>query len=225
MVWAAVIAERPIEMFRCDVPTGKMAKTKFLWPELGSIDPNKSKNERLAQTANLITKPENGRFTRTIVNRVWKRMMGRGLVEPVDIMGNRPWNEDLLDFLAIHLSDNGYDLKKTMALIANSKIYQAKTVSMSTPADEEYTLHRTNRSSYDGRAVLGLGSCFDWHGTQGEFEGSRFETEKKRDTRCSTRKKYRSQQVSAQVAWRRTGFGLGRISSDAKPSEKLTFAN
>lgn len=136
---AAVIAEKPIEMFRCDIPTGKMAKTKFLWPELGSIDPKKSKAERLAQTADLITKPENGRFTRTIVNRIWKRMMGRGLVEPVDIMGNRPWNEDLLDYLAIHLSDNGYDLKKTMALIANSRVYQAKTISISTPADEEYT--------------------------------------------------------------------------------------
>lgn len=136
---AAVIAEKPIEMFRCDIPTGKMAKTKFLWPELGSIDPKKSKAERLAQTADLVTKPENGRFTRTIVNRIWKRMIGRGMVEPVDIMGNRPWNEDLLDYLAIHLSDNGYDLKKTMALIANSRIYQAKIISMSTPADEEYT--------------------------------------------------------------------------------------
>ena len=136
---AAVIAEKPIEMFRCDIPTGKMAKTKFLWPELGSIDPTKSKADRLAQTADLITKPENGRFTRTIVNRIWKRMMGRGLVEPVDIMGNRPWNEDLLDYLAIHLSDNGYDLKKTMTLIATSRIYQAASISMPTPADEEFT--------------------------------------------------------------------------------------
>ncbi|MEC9094579.1 MAG: DUF1549 domain-containing protein, partial [Planctomycetota bacterium] len=122
---AAVVADRPLEMFRCDKPTGQTAKIKFLWPELGAIDPTASKTIRLKQTAELVTGKQNGRFTRTIVNRIWKRMMGRGLVEPVDTMGNQPWNEDLLDYLAVHLEENGYDLKKTMSLIANSKIYQS----------------------------------------------------------------------------------------------------
>lgn len=220
---AAVIAEKPIEMFRCDVPTGQMAETKFLWPELGSIDPNKSKNERLAQTANLITKPENGRFTRTIVNRLWKRMMGRGLVEPVDIMGNRPWNEDLLDFLAIHLSDNGYDLKKTMALIANSKIYQAKTVSMSTPADEEYTF--TGPIARRMTAEQFLDSVHALTGTEPKGNSKVPDLKPKKN---ATQDAPRGRKAGANGAspsglashwiWSRAD------SSDAKPKEKLTFA-
>ena len=136
---AAIIADRPLEMFQCDKPTGKTAVIKFLWPELGSIDGSLSKSKRLERTAHLITKPENGRFARTIVNRLWKRMMGRGLVEPVDMMANRPWDEDLLDFLAIDLADNHYDLKKTMSLIANSNIYQSKSRVQNQIPDVGYT--------------------------------------------------------------------------------------
>ena len=36
---AAVIADRPLEMYRCDKATGVKASPKFLWPELGDIDP------------------------------------------------------------------------------------------------------------------------------------------------------------------------------------------
>jgi hypothetical protein len=39
-----------------------------------------------------VTAKGNGRFTRTIVNRLWQRLMGRGLIEPVDEMDNKPWN-------------------------------------------------------------------------------------------------------------------------------------
>lgn len=220
---AAVIAEKPIEMFRCDIPTGKMAKTKFLWPELGIIDPNKSKNERLAQTADLITKSENGRFTRTIVNRVWKRMMGRGLVEPVDIMGNRPWNEDLLDFLAIHLSDNGYDLKKTMALIANSKIYQAKTVSMSTPADEEYTF--TGPIARRMTAEQFLDSVHALTGTEPKGGSKVPDLQPKRNaTEDAPRGKNTGANRSVPTGLASQWIWSRADSSDAKPGEKLTFS-
>ena len=46
--------------------------------------------ERLKQLAEVITRPENGRLARTIVNRLWARLLGRGLVEPVDEMDNPP---------------------------------------------------------------------------------------------------------------------------------------
>ena len=58
-----------------------------------------------------MTDRENGRFTRTIVNRLWHRLMGRGIVHPVDAMQTEPWSADLLDYLAVDLVDNGYDLK------------------------------------------------------------------------------------------------------------------
>ena len=48
---AAVFAEEPLELERCDVPTGKMATPRWMFPELGQIDPKAKKNERLKQLA------------------------------------------------------------------------------------------------------------------------------------------------------------------------------
>jgi hypothetical protein len=126
---AQVYSTEPLMLHRCDKPTGQTAKAAWLFPELGQIDAEASQPERLQQLAGLLTHPENGRFTRTIVNRIWHRLMGRGIVHPVDAMHTEPWSEDLLDYLAVHLSDNGYDLKKTIELIATSQAYQSRTPS------------------------------------------------------------------------------------------------
>ena len=135
---AAVIADKPLAVHRCDKPTGKSAGPKFLFPELGSIDPAAPKARRLEQLAALATHPDNGRFTRTIANRVWDRLMGRGLVHPVDVMGNKPWSEDLLDYLAVYFADNGYDLKKLMEHIATSRAYQSRAVSLAKEIGDGY---------------------------------------------------------------------------------------
>lgn len=128
---AAVIAESPLAIHRCDKPTGATARPRFLFPGLGEIDPRAPREKRLEQLAGLVTHPENGRFRRTIANRIWDRLMGRGIVHPVDMMGNRPWSEDLLDHLANHLADNGHDLKKLMGHIASSRAYQSAPVARS----------------------------------------------------------------------------------------------
>jgi hypothetical protein len=122
---AAVIAEGPLEIARCDKPTGQIATPKFPWPELGTIDPAQPRERRLERLAALVTHPDNGRFPRTIVNRVWQRLMGRGIVHPVDVMANEPWSEDLLDDLATYLVDHGYDLKALIGHIVASRAYQS----------------------------------------------------------------------------------------------------
>ena len=125
---AAVIADKPLTVHRCDKPIGRTASAKFLFPELGSIDATAPKAKRLEQLAALVTHPDNGRFTRTMANRIWHRLMGHGIVHPVDVMGNKPWSEDLLDYLAVYFAENNFDLKKLMAHVATSQTYQAKAV-------------------------------------------------------------------------------------------------
>ena len=124
---AQVYATEPLDLHRCDKPTGTKAKAAWLFPELGQIKADAAQPERLNQLAKLMTHPDNGRFTRTIVNRLWHQVMGRGIVHPVDAMHTEPWNEDLLDYLAVHLADNKYDLKKTLELICTSQAYQSQT--------------------------------------------------------------------------------------------------
>ncbi|HTQ37380.1 MAG TPA: DUF1549 domain-containing protein [Pirellulales bacterium] len=125
---ASVIADKPLEMYRCDVPTGKTASPAFIFPELGAIDANVPRKQRLEQLAALITDSRNGRLPRTLVNRLWQRLLGRGIIHPVDAMDGAPWSADLLDYLACQLVDSGYDLKKTLRLITTSQIYQARCV-------------------------------------------------------------------------------------------------
>jgi Protein of unknown function (DUF1553) len=126
---AAVIADGPLEMARCDKPTGQIAQPKFPWPELGTIDAKQPRDKRLERLAELVTHRDNGRFPRTVANRIWQRLLGRGIVHPVDVMANEPWSEDLLEYLATYLVDHGYDLKALIEHIANSRTYQ------SSPAD------------------------------------------------------------------------------------------
>ncbi|MEZ0276300.1 MAG: DUF1549 domain-containing protein, partial [Roseimicrobium sp.] len=123
---AAIYAEQPLEINRCDKPTGRMAQAAWIFPELGTVDAKAAQPERLKQLAGLMTHRDNGRFTRTIVNRLWHRLMGRGIVHPVDAMGTEPWSADLLDYLASHLVEQKYDLKATLALIAGSQAYQSE---------------------------------------------------------------------------------------------------
>ena len=125
---AAIYAEAPLEIARCDKPTGRMAEPGWIFPELGEVDGSAPRPERLKQLAALMTHPDNGRFTRTIVNRLWQRLMGRGVVHPVDAMDTRPWDEDLLDVLANRFAADGHDLKKALALIVSSSIYQSESV-------------------------------------------------------------------------------------------------
>ena len=135
---AAVFSETPLELERCDVPTGKMATPRWMFPKLGQIDANAKRNERLGQLAGLLTHPENGRFTRTIVNRLWAQLMGRGIVHPVDAMHTEPWNENLLDYLAVRFAEDGYDLRKFLALVMSSEAYRAQSESVPTRPGEDY---------------------------------------------------------------------------------------
>jgi hypothetical protein len=125
---AGVYASGPLEMVECDKPTGKTAGLKFLYPELGSIDGHVSRDARLAQLSGLLVGTKNGRLSRTIVNRLWARFMGRGLVEPVDDMEQPAWSEDLLDWLAEDLVAHKYDLRHTMAVILSSDAYGRQSV-------------------------------------------------------------------------------------------------
>jgi uncharacterized membrane protein len=128
--FAAVFTDSLLAIERCEVPTGDYATPGFFYNELGDIDGSLPVSERLEQLADLITDTRNGRLYRTIANRKWALLMGRGLVEPTDEMDLEPWNQELLDWLAAELIDQDHDLKKLIATIMGSRAYQLKTVGL-----------------------------------------------------------------------------------------------
>jgi len=143
---AAIYSDHPMELVRCDIPTGKAAVAAWPFPELGQVDATKPRAERLAQLATLVTHPDNGRFQRTIVNRLWHRLMGRGVVHPVDAMQTQPWNQDLLDVLANRLVESKYDLKAVLEFIATSQAYQSRSEILSRDAEDKGYVYRGPRA-------------------------------------------------------------------------------
>ncbi len=125
---ASFFSDSPLEIHRCDAPTGMKAEAKFLYPELGAVDTSASLAEKRATAARLFTMPENGRMPRTFVNRVWKTLFGRGIVEPVDDMDAAPWSPELLDWLAVDFVNHGYDIKHLLRRIMTSRTYRLASV-------------------------------------------------------------------------------------------------
>ncbi len=137
---AAIYSDKPLQLYRCDKATARDAKASWLFPELGQVDPAAPPADRLKRLAELMTNPENGRFSRTIVNRLWHRLMGHGIVHPVDAMQTAPWSPDLLDFLASDFVDHGYDIKHTLELICTSAAYQSRSESVH-PGQDDHGFH------------------------------------------------------------------------------------
>ena len=130
--FAQIFIDTTLELFRCDKPTGKFAIPKFIYPELGEVIGD-SLADRLAALADVMVQPANGRLYRTIINRYWAKLLGRGLIEPVDELDNPSWHQDLLDYLAADFRDGGTDLKSLLRQILSSRTYQSMPVNYSTP--------------------------------------------------------------------------------------------
>ncbi len=86
----------------------------------------KSTGRRLA-LANCLASEQNPLTARVMVNRIWQHHFGRGLVgTPNDFghMGDRPWNPELLDWLATEFMRTGWSVKAMHRLILMSRTYQ-----------------------------------------------------------------------------------------------------
>jgi hypothetical protein len=120
---ASFFAAQDLEVHRCDKATGRKASPKFLFPDLGEIGANADLAARRRAVARMVTRPKNPRFARALVNRLWKRLLGRGLVEPADDFDSTA-TPPLLDWLAHDLMTHDYDAKHTLRQILLSRVYQ-----------------------------------------------------------------------------------------------------
>ncbi|HXF27176.1 MAG TPA: DUF1553 domain-containing protein [Bryobacteraceae bacterium] len=127
MAFAGLFTAKDVEIIRCEARSGKYAPAKFPFdlPDAPRTAPQDVAS-RLHRVAQLLTDPTDDRFSKTIVNRLWKRYFGLGLFEPADdFRADRPpVNPELLNWLAYDFMAHGDDLKHTIRLILTSRTYQ-----------------------------------------------------------------------------------------------------
>lgn len=78
------------------------------------------------ELADLITSPRNRYFAKALVNRLWRELLGRGIVEPVDdfSQNNPPSHPQTLEYLADQLVLGGYDFRNIVRVVVLSQAYQ-----------------------------------------------------------------------------------------------------
>lgn len=147
---------------------GRAMKPKFLGgdkPEIDGQDPR-------AALAKWLTSPDNAAFGQTMANIIWSHFFGRGIVEPVDDVriSNPPSNKELLEALGAKLAEYGFDKKKLIRDICNSRTYQLSAATNPTnELDEAYFSHSYVRRL---RAEVLLDTISRITGTEDRFQSS-----------------------------------------------------
>lgn len=99
-----------------------LANTPHFLPALANNEPR----NRLG-LADWTVSPQNPLTARVTVNRMWYEIFGAGLVSTTDdfgIMGDRPSNADLLDWLAVEFRESGWNVKHMYKLLVMSAAYR-----------------------------------------------------------------------------------------------------
>lgn len=130
MTLEETVVEKPFHVFLRGNPIdkGDVVEPRFLSAlASGSSGPvTFSEGQRRLGLAESIVSPVNPLLRRVVVNWVWRHHFGRGLVRTPDDFGTRsqpPTHPELLDYLAVKLTENGWSLKKLHKQVMLSQVY------------------------------------------------------------------------------------------------------
>jgi hypothetical protein len=120
-----------------DAKPKEVVEPSVLW---GEVPTKARKGTPREQFAAWVTSADNPQFTKMIANRMWKRFMGIGFVEPIDdFRDEHPCvNEPLMDFLSGEVIRNDFDLKQFSRMILYSKTYQREASDYDLTSGELY---------------------------------------------------------------------------------------
>lgn len=124
--------------------TGKVMEPKPLGAPATAGPRERSASDRREALAAWLAAPDNALFTHSLTNRVWKHLLGRGLVEPVDDLRptNPPTHPALLRSLAADFASHQFDLRHLVRTIAGSRTYQlSSTAAPGAPREDRFYSH------------------------------------------------------------------------------------
>ncbi len=89
--------------------------------------PDGNTSGRRLALAQWIASPQHPLTARVIVNRVWQKHFGRGIVSTLENfgkMGEQPSHQELLDWMAVEFMNRGWSIKQINKLMMMSEAYQ-----------------------------------------------------------------------------------------------------
>ena len=109
-----------------------------------------------AHLAEWMTSPDRPEFAEAIVNRIWGRFFGRGIVDPVDDfkLANPATHPDLLAALAEDFRAGGYDLRQLMRRIVRSRVYQLSSFPNASNRSDRTNYSRAHPRPLDAEVLL-----------------------------------------------------------------------
>ena len=133
--------------------TGQVVHAHPLGADVPAKSPEGDRRQHLAQW---MTAANNPWFARNVVNRVWARFLGRGLVEPVDDFRdtNPATNPELLDALARDFVEHNYDLHHLIRTITSSATYQRTSLPNTTNESDEQNYSRALLKRMDAEVMM-----------------------------------------------------------------------
>ena len=117
---------------------------------------NYTKGSGRLELAESIIDPSNPLTTRVMANRIWKHLIGKGIVRtPSDfgLMGETPTHPELLDHLANSFIKNGWSIKKMIRNIVLSKTYRQEARRLPAKDPENLYLSSMNRKRLNFEAM------------------------------------------------------------------------
>jgi hypothetical protein len=114
---------------------------------------------RRSALANWLTDPKNPLTARVMANRIWQDHFGKGIVgtsSDFGVMGERPADPQLLDYLATSFVENGWSIKKMHRLIMLSTTYQQSSAYQEQAAKvdpDNKLLWRFDRRRLEGEVI------------------------------------------------------------------------
>jgi len=123
-----------------DAQPGDTLQAKAIFAPPLKIEKGIKNPESRKQFAKWITSEANPRFTTVIVNRLWKRAFGLGLIEPIDDMNDatESSNPKLLEYLEKIMASVDYDIKEFMRVLYSMELFTRESVKDDYESPETY---------------------------------------------------------------------------------------
>lgn len=114
-----------------DAKPGDTLHAKAMFTPHTYVDPDDKNPRSLTVLAAWLTDKNNPRFTTVISNRLWKRVFGAGLIEPVDnfMDSTIPENTDLMWFIERIMVSLNYDMREFQRVLLNTRLFSRESKS------------------------------------------------------------------------------------------------